>query len=547
MTKQLNRRIFLRGLGGAVVAAPFLGSIAEKRVKAQAAAPQPTLIAMFSHYGTVTNKFFPTKSNGALTADDLTGTSLAALTPYVDNLLIVRGMRAMNEWTSTLKRGQGNDPHLQVVGSYFTCQPVTPNTDNPFDFDNATKFNAMPVGPSLDHVMAQQISPNGTPMFMRVGNASDSAQSAISYSAATTAYPGLGTPTQAFSGLTGLFGAGTPMNADTYAAVKGQSVIDLVKDDLATLERFNMSMDDHNKLEAWKALLDDTGTVVASAQCSQATSDALGATTANVAAASKGGLGTDVLGAQITSTLDGADIYSAVAVLAAVCNANPVIFLKYPPSYVYKSLGLTTENHSLSHRIGNAGMTGTCVTGVVDMLVKIDTYLATKFANLVGMLKSINSNGGTLLDNTAAIWFNEMSDGNAHNLNNLPVIQAGSAGGYFKQGWTVNVEDGSASLSLGNSLSACEPGTPTTVDGTTQSTGTDPTVSNAPINKYFYNIMNALGVKADATGFPAKGGTAPVTKFGFSDSTADFIHGTTNTAATIHNPGEYSQLKAGSS
>ncbi|MGK3996226.1 hypothetical protein [Sorangium sp. So ce1024] len=39
MAKRINRRIFLRGLGGACVAAPFLGSIAERTVKAEPAAP----------------------------------------------------------------------------------------------------------------------------------------------------------------------------------------------------------------------------------------------------------------------------------------------------------------------------------------------------------------------------------------------------------------------------------------------------------------------------------------------------------------------------
>ena len=33
-----------------------------------------------------------------------------------------------------------------------------------------------------------------------------------------------------------------------------------------------------------------------------------------------------------------------------------------------------------------------------------------------------------------------MSDGNAHNLNNLPIIQAGGLNGYFKTGWAVNVD-----------------------------------------------------------------------------------------------------------
>src|SRR5262249_20936993 len=99
--------------------------------------------------------------------------------------LMPRGIRAMNEWTQYNKngagRGQSNDMHLQVVGSYFTCQPVTPNGTDPFSFDTATKFNAKPVGSSLDHVMAQQISPSGTPLFMRTGNRNESAGSAISY------------------------------------------------------------------------------------------------------------------------------------------------------------------------------------------------------------------------------------------------------------------------------------------------------------------------------------------------------------------------------
>ena len=49
-------------------------------------------------------------------------------------------------------------------------------------------------------------------------------------------------------------------------------------------------------------------------------------------------------------------------------------------------------------------------------------------------------------------------------------------------------------------------------DGINQGTGTPATTANAPINKYFYNLMNALGVKGDATtGFPSKAGTGPVT------------------------------------
>jgi hypothetical protein len=543
--KSINRRIFLRGLGGACVAAPFLGSLGHRTAGAAASAPPKRLIVMFTHYGCVTTRFFPTKAHGALTADDLLPTSLKSLAPFADKVLLPRGIRAMNEWTAGMDRGQGNDPHTQVAGTYFTCQPVTPNSDNPFSFDNATKFQAKPVGPSLDHVIAKQLSPGGSPLFMRVGNGNDSPQSAISYSAAEQSYPGLGTPAQVFSGLTGLFRDGGPVTPDDYNAVKGKSVMDLVADDLATLERFDMSGADRAKLEAWKELTHSMGGVIATAQCSEEVANMIGATQENVDAVRTGGVGGDVLTTKIGSTnLDGADIYSNVAVLAAICNANPVIFMKYPGSYVFRGLDLGTEAHSLSHRIGNAGMTGTCVSGVLGMLMKIDEYYAQKFTHLVAQLDAVAEGDGTVLDNSAAVWFQEMSDGNAHNLNNIPIVQAGGLGGYFKTGWTVNVEDGDPALTAGRSESLCAEGTSNEVNGTTQSTGTEASKANAPINKYYVNLMNAMGVKGDADGYPSDSGTGEVTKFGMYDNTEDFIGGGTK-PARISSPGGFDALRAG--
>jgi hypothetical protein len=54
-----NRRIFLKGLGGALVAAPFLPSLFEKTAHAADPGPAKRLIVFFTHYGCVTNQFFP--------------------------------------------------------------------------------------------------------------------------------------------------------------------------------------------------------------------------------------------------------------------------------------------------------------------------------------------------------------------------------------------------------------------------------------------------------------------------------------------------------
>jgi hypothetical protein len=522
------------------VAAPFLGSVTDRRAKGQAASPPKRLVVMFTHAGCITNKFFPASAHGPLTAAALESTTLRHLAPYVRKLLLPRGIRAMNEWTSTMERGQGNDPHLNAVGSYFTCQPVTPNSNDPFSFDSATKFNAKPIGPSLDHVMAAQLSPSGTPLFMRVGNANDSAYSAISYSAAETPFHG-STLIQAFSSLTGLFGGG-PATPDSYRVARGKSVLDVVKDDLTTLERFDMSRSDRMKLSAWKELLNQTGVTVTQ-QCSEPVATALGATQGNIDAVVPGGLEGDILTTKVNGTmLDGADIYSSVGALAAVCNANPVVFLKYPFAYVFKGLGLQSEGESLAHRVGNAGMAGMCVPGVIDMLLTIDDYYARKFAYLVGLLDSVNEGDGKVLDNTAVVWFQSASDGAAHNLNNMPIVQAGSAGGYFTTGRSVNVESGMDDPRLrGRSEAVCAPGTPSTLD--VQITGTVADAGNAPINKYYVNLMNAFGVKAGGDGFASRGGPAEVAKFGRYDRTEDFVGGTVN-PPLISSPGGFDALKA---
>jgi hypothetical protein len=539
----VNRRIFLRGLGGACVAAPFLGSVGSRSVRGQSVTPPKRLIVMFTHYGCVTTRFFPAKSHGALTAADLESTTLAPLVPYVDKLLLPRGIRAMNEWTGYLLRGQGNDPHIQVVGSYFTCQPVSPNSDDPFSFDTSTRFPPKPVGPSLDHVMAQQLSPGQVPLFMRVGNRLENTTSTVSYSAAETPFPGIGSAAQIFGGLTGLFPGGGSMTPDSYQAARGKSILDLVSDDLDTLARFDMSQSDRDKLAAWKELLYQTGQAAGSLVCSENGAAGLGLTAENIGLTSSAASGGDVLTTKVTDSLDVADIYSNLAVLAAICNANPVIFLKYPGQYIYTGLGLELDAHGLSHRIGNAGMQGTCVEGVLDMILEIDAFHARKFAHLVGQLNAIDEGDGTLLDNTASVWFQEMSDGCSHNLNNLPIVQAGGAGGYFKTGWAVNVEDASANLTPGNSEFWCAQGALDQFQSLGQESGTDASYANAPINKYYCTLMNALGVKAGADGFPALGGTAEVTHYGMYDKTEDFIGGGTN-PPTIHDPGEFSALRA---
>ena len=112
MTAKQTRRRFLYGLGGTTIAAPLLTSLVGRSARGQQGSEAPKrFIAMFTHYGCITNNWFPTKSHGPLEGADLMSTSLAPLAPYASKILIPRGIRSMNEWTARMVRGQGNDSH----------------------------------------------------------------------------------------------------------------------------------------------------------------------------------------------------------------------------------------------------------------------------------------------------------------------------------------------------------------------------------------------------------------------------------------------------
>jgi hypothetical protein len=554
--KTFNRRILLRGLGGAAVAAPFLSSIMEKEAKAQGmtATPPKRLIVFFTYHGCLTDKWFPAKSHGTLsTADYQSMVTLAPMAPYAAKLLMVRGIRSMNEWSFQGTLGQKNDPHTNPAGSTFTAYPLTPNATTS-SANNAGKFDATPTGMSLDHIAAHCVNKasNGmpvtstnlgaSPLFMQIGGVQGSVgmnQSVISWSDSNgTIFPGIGSPSTVYSSLTNLFTSGTPMNADTYAVARGKSVIDCVRDDLSRLSSMNMSSADKSLLQTWTDLLHYVGgTVSAGAMCNMNTASTLGLT---------GTLSTS----NIQTT---ANTFQDLAVLSALCDSNRVIFLKMPANgnfsavvkYKQSSDGsmqpIGTDAHAISHRIGNAGMGGQCIPDALAQIQAVDSFYANLFARFVGRLDMFNEGSGTLLDNTATVWIQEMSDGDSHNLNNLPILQAGSCQGYFKTGWAINVENANATMSPGASSTDCANGS---TAANLDSVGTPPGTATMPINKYFCNLMNAIGAQADSSGYAAPGGTAgKISKFGKYDNTTYFSDGGTK-ASVIEKPGEYTELLA---
>ena len=125
-----------------------------------------------------------------------------------------------------------------------------------------------------------------------------------------------------------------------------------------------------------------------------------------------------------------------------------------------------------------------------------------------------------MLDNSAVMWLPELGDGNAHNNTNLPIVIAGSAGGYLKQGVSVNLD--TKAIGTGDSIGTCK------AAGDQAGFNRQASGGNVPLNKLYVTLLNALGAK-DAAG-------GPITSFGTMD--------TSDVAKGITNPGELAALKA---
>jgi hypothetical protein len=122
-------------------------------------------------------------------------------------------------------------------------------------------------------------------------------------------------------------------------------------------------------------------------------------------------------------------------------------------------LQVNDPHHTMSHASDGSA--------AHDKLIKVNRWYAEQFAYFVGKMDGVKeANGKTMLDNSLAIWTNGMGKGNTHTRDNIPWVLAGSAGGYFRTGRSLQY--------------------------------------NHPHNDLLVSIMNALGLKDEKTfGDPA--------------------------------------------
>jgi hypothetical protein len=89
-------------------------------------------------------------------------------------------------------------------------------------------------------------------------------------------------------------------------------------------------------------------------------------------------------------------------------------------------LGIGEGHHDLSHHRMKQEK--------LEKIQKINAFHIAQFAYFLEKLKAVKEGDGTLLDHCMIVYGGGISDGNAHNHDDLPILLAGKGGGTLKPG-----------------------------------------------------------------------------------------------------------------
>ncbi len=453
----MRRRWFLKGALGATLGLPMLESLAPREVHA-APVEDRRLIVFFCCNGVNMDRWWPNVGYGPINEASFgSDRGLSPLAPYAHKLLIPRGMHMSPRgfgWDAS-----AGDDHAKGMGCKLTARRL---------LDGSTYAD----GPSVDQHIAQAVNPDGAPaLTLMAGWRANGVLGHISYSGSNQPVTAEGNPRLAYQDLVGLG------NLDDETAqrlnARRESVLDLVRGEYETLLSKNLSAADKDKLQKhFDAVRDLENNMNGSIACvldptKEAELEAINPD--NVANDSEyrivGRLQLDVMA------------------MAIACGATRVASMMWGsgaggPIFNWDGMSHQYNHHKLSHGNTMDDNSGSEVSGYETMLYDIDQWYSTELAYLLGRLDGYQeADGSTVLDNTAVVMMNELSHGKDHDFRDLPIVIAGSCGGYFKQGEYIKV----------------------TAQADTKND------ADAPHNKLLTTLCNAMGVAETHFGAPDLG------------------------------------------
>lgn len=382
-----GRRQFGLGLGAALLAAPFFGLL-ERKARADAGNHAKRLIVVFSPNGTIHKHWRPTGSGASF--DFPAGSILEPLAAYKSDLIVCDGIDFV-----------AFDNHEAGMGAMLTGGGGAGTESAGMSIDQyvASKVGAESRFESLEFGVQTSAWGGGT-------------QTRMSYRGPGVFVPPDDSPKNAFLRMFG--DVGKDDTAVLKEKLRKQSVIDLVKDELGTLQK-RVGAEERKKLEEHLQSIRKLEMGIA------------GPGTCDAPMSPEG---FDVYGNDNFPAIGRAQTDLMVAALA--CGMTRVASLQWSHTVsptVFSWLNIGDGHHQLSHSDDfNA-------SGVANF-VAAERWFAGEFAYLLDQLRSREDpeGGGSLLDTSVVLWAKELGDGRLHTCKGVPFILAGKAGGYLQTG-----------------------------------------------------------------------------------------------------------------
>lgn len=407
----LSRRTFLRG-AGAALALPFLEAMVPggKMLRAADPAAPLRLLAYYVPCGIHMPAWTPTAEGADYQLTEI----LAPLANVKADVNVLTGLE------NRPARPDGPGDHASGTGAFITAA-------HPFKTEGSNIRN----GISMDQVAANAFEGatkfNSIQLGMDGGGSTGNCDSGyscayarnISWASEQTPLPKISDLRQAFDYIFGGFDPGASREAIERRRAYKKSVLDAVRGDTARLKgqlgaKDNQKLDEY--LEGVRALEMKVEADQNGPACSPPTEPG-----ANTNYAAKAQAMADLMVAAFEC-----DLTRVTSFMLANAGSNR----NYQSE---PGVNVSGGHHQLSHHQNQQSN--------FDALTAIDIWEVRQFAYLLEGLKAkTDIDGNSLLHNSAIFFSSEISDGNRHNHDDMPILLAGAAGGRWSTGRHIRYE-----------------------------------------------------------------------------------------------------------
>ena len=424
--KHLSRRTVLKGMG-ITVALPFLDAMTPAgtayATTAAGSSKKIRLVAMEMVHGAAGSTAIGVKKNlwapaGIGREFDLSGTSLAPLEPFRNDLTIISNIDIRNAEAFTLP---------EIGGDHFRSSAVFLTQSHP----KQTEGNDVHAGTSLDQLYAKKFGQD-TPipsMQLSIENVDQAGGCTYGYSCIYTDTISWASPTQPLPMVRDprvvfdqLFGVGATPEERAQNLRTDKSILDWVTTQISQLRK-EIGASDRQRLAEY---LDSIREIERRIQ--------------RVEARNASGESREFPDAPIgvpDSFEEHVHIMMDLIAVAFASDTTRVFSFKLgrdASGRSYPESGVNTGFHNASHH-------GEREERIMDF-AKINRYHVSMVPYLLDKLKKTADGDGSLLDNSLIIYGSPMADSNIHNHRRVPLFVAGHAGGQLKGGLHVKAPDG---------------------------------------------------------------------------------------------------------